>query len=400
MGRAGLWPDQPFNFTLGTLVGGTITVTARALTVANDMTLHDAKATLALSPTGLALKDISGRGTGGTWVASVKLDRAAAGAQLAATLALSQGSLESLGGTGPVAGTLQLNGKGMSPSGLVSALTGSGTIVLGATRITQISAQKLKLAMEKALNAEPDKLGTVLRSELDSASAVEPVTVGPRQIAVEIKDGVARTQPFQADSAEGKVTPQARLDLSTLVLDGEWRVDSKLQPAPVSAVPANAGVPPPRPKVLPPLPGVVVSVRLPVASLGATQGIREIGIAMDALERELAVRKVERDLDELERLRQLDELRLKERSRLQADEVLQRDVAAKAAAEAKAAPEIKPAAAVEAPAEGALPPPSAIAPTTPQALPVPPQPKLAPRPNSPRGNSSEDWKRALGIGGG
>ncbi len=260
-GRAGVWPDHPFNFDVGTLVSGSVSLSARALTIADDLTLRNAKATLALAANSMTISDVSGQGFGGTWTASAKLDRVPAGAQLTATVALTQGALDVAGGAGPVSGTLQLDGRGLSPSGLVSTLGGSGSVTLGASRITQISAPKLKLAMEKALNAEPDKLGMVLKSELDGPSAVEPVAIGPRKVPVEIKDGVLRIAPFQAESAEGKVTPQARLDLSTFLIDGEWRVESKVQPAPVSAVPNLAGLPAPAKaaKALPPLPGVIVS---------------------------------------------------------------------------------------------------------------------------------------------
>ena len=62
---------------------------------------------------------------------------------------------------------LALGSAASAPSGLVSTLGGSGSVTLGTSRITQISAPKLKLAMEKALNAEPDKLGMVLKSEVN-----------------------------------------------------------------------------------------------------------------------------------------------------------------------------------------------------------------------------------------
>jgi hypothetical protein len=62
-----------------------------------------------------------------------------------------------------------------------------------------------------------------------------------------------------------------------------------------------------------PLPGVTVSYRGPFAALGAI----EPRVNSEALERELAVRRMERDVEELERLRKLDEARRREEAERQ-----------------------------------------------------------------------------------
>jgi hypothetical protein len=57
-----------------------------------------------------------------------------------------------------------------------------------------------------------------------------------------------------------------------------------------------------------PLPGVAVGYRGSIAGLGSL----EPRIDAEALQRELAVRRMERDVEELERLRRLDEARRRE----------------------------------------------------------------------------------------
>ena len=74
-------------------------------------------------------------------------------------------------------------------------------------------------------------------------------------------------------------------DLSSLSLDSEWQVEMKDR---------KAG------RTWPP---VSVTYVGPLAKLGTL----EARVVPDALERELSVRKMERNVDELERLRRLDE---------------------------------------------------------------------------------------------
>ena len=88
------------------------------------------------------------------------------------------------------------------------------------------------------------------------------------------------------------------LDLRTLDFDSEWRLDQK-----PSAGPADK----------PALPAVTVTYRGPIGSLGGL----EPRIASEALERELSVRRMERDVEELERLRKLDEARRREEAERQ-----------------------------------------------------------------------------------
>jgi hypothetical protein len=129
----------------------------------------------------------------------------------------------------------------------------------------------------------------------------------------------------QVDTTEGRATFDTVLDLQTLVLDSAWKIEGKgltrAEPSVAGAATAGtsaaASVPSPvlvSRTLLPPV-AVVYAGRL--ADLGTLAPT----IETDALERELTVRRMERDVDELERLRRLDEERArKERERQQAAE--------------------------------------------------------------------------------
>ena len=118
------------------------------------------------------------------------------------------------------------------------------------------------------------------------------------RIGVEIADGRLAAKPFAIDTAEGRAQGAASLDLKTLLFESDWRLEQKPSAGPTDK---------------PALPGVTVSYRGPVAALGSL----EPRINSDALERELAVRRMERDVEELERLRRLDETRRREEAERQ-----------------------------------------------------------------------------------
>ncbi len=143
----------------------------------------------------------------------------------------------------------------------------------------------------------------------------------PGTVAVEIADGQLRAKPLVVDAAEGRATGTASIDLKTLALDSEWRLEPK------AAAPGERAA----------LPGIVVTYRGPVAVLGSL----EPRITSDALERELTVRRMERDVEELERLRRLDEKRRREeaeRLRLQLEQTPAPTPVAPAAPQARPTP--------------------------------------------------------------
>jgi len=153
------------------------------------------------------------------------------------------------------------------------------------------------MAAEAALKADPDKLAEMVQQTLVRGLAGGQLSL-PRTVKLEIADGQLRVKPFVIDTADGRAQGGASLDLRTLNLDSEWRLDQK--PA---AGPADK----------PALPTVTVTYRGPIGSVGGL----EPRISSEALERELSVRRMERDVEELERLRKLDEARRREEAERQ-----------------------------------------------------------------------------------
>ena len=257
----------------------------------------------------LEFRDLTGTGLGGRLSASAVLDGTTTGATLTAKLDYTGIQLANFGGTGTADLAMTLTGSGINPAGLVSGLTGAGTLKLGPAVVREITPESLQSAIDTALKAPADKLSSVLRAALSDDAVRGTVNIGPRTIALTVQDGVARAQAVTLPLAPGRIITQATLDLATFSMSGDWRVETRMPPLPV--VPALPGLPiaVPVPTPATALPVVVQRFKIVPGDLDPSRRSRRQAPESDALERELAVRKVERDLAELERLRRLDEER-------------------------------------------------------------------------------------------
>lgn len=339
MGRGGVWPERPFDFSLVDAQQGRINLLADKLVLPDGIEAEKASATLELARGRLELSNLEATGLGGKWTVSARLEKQAGGAALSANLRLDQGDLGRLGGTGPVAGQGSLSGVGVTPAALATALTGVGWIDVGpATKASGLSARTLRQVVERALGATPDQLGQVLQSGLSEAAA-QDLPLGARKIGFEVSNGLARLKPVALESPEGRVLIGGRLDLASLVTASDWQTDAKMPPPPSLTIPLPQGLPPLPPlpqKTTAQLPPVIISTSEALATLGKPNAKRARQVNASDLERELAVRKVERDLEALERMRQIDEELQKLRARERAEDVARREAEARAQADAAA----------------------------------------------------------------
>jgi hypothetical protein len=187
-------------------------------------------------------------------------------------------------------GEIKFSGKGTSPRSVLSVLQGSGTLTFGGAKLGTLWPGGIGRAVEEALKSDPDSMPAVLRRTLAAGLAAGELQL-PDVVAVEIADGRLTAKSVVIDTPEGRAQGAAGLDLKTLQFESDWRLEKT----------AGAGD-------KAPMPGVTVGYRGPVAALGSL----EPRINSEALERELAVRRMERDVEELERLRRLDEARRRE----------------------------------------------------------------------------------------
>jgi uncharacterized protein involved in outer membrane biogenesis len=295
LGQRNPWPDEPFSAHVLDAFEGRVGLSCKRLILTDDMALERAKLRIVLQPGRIEAKEIVGGALGGQVKAAVSIEKVPAGADVRGSLGFGI-VLEEIAGPrppkarGPVSGTLKFAGRGLTPRAVMASLQGDGSIVFDGARLPGLAPGAVAAAAEAAVKAEPDKLGAALRQTLAAKLASDSLSVGQATFALEIADGQVRSKSMLIETPQGRASGAARLDLTAFKLDSQWRLEA-------NAPGAGSGA------AAKPLPPVVVSYRGPVAALR----MAEQQIDTTAVEQELSARKIERDLEELERLRRLNE---------------------------------------------------------------------------------------------
>jgi uncharacterized protein involved in outer membrane biogenesis len=294
-GRHGLWPDVAFSASALEAVEGQLEVNCRRLTVADRIALNGARLKIGLSAGKVEVKELTGSALGGEFGGRVSIDRIGAGAEVRGKLSFSAAPEQVFGESvsssrTPMRGSVEFAGRGTSPRAVVAAMQGKGSIDFKEVKIAALWPGAIALAADAALKTEPDKLSATVKQTLAAGLASGSIPLGPRSIALEIGDGQLRTKPLIIETDEGQAGGTASLDLGSLNFRSLWRLEAK---APGAGAAAGK------------LPPVAVQYDAPIAALGA----HAPRIDSAALEQELSARRIERDVEELERLRKLDEQR-------------------------------------------------------------------------------------------
>jgi hypothetical protein len=204
---------------------------------------------------------------------------------------------------GQLTAMLKLKSTGLSPRGLVAALTGGGEVRLSQARLTRWTPEAVSKATEAVIALKGEVPPGALKSQLELALQSEGVPIGTQRLTATVADGAMRLEPMVATVSHGQLTGRLAVDLDHLQINGEWRMEPRNSPRP-AGLPARAELP---------------AVSIKYAGALANLATLEPRLDMAALEREVVVRKVEREVAELERLRKLDEQRIN-------DETVRRNV--------------------------------------------------------------------------
>jgi len=298
------WPDAPFDLDRLDGFEGTIALDTPEFILANGVALRGARLESTIKQGTLDIRLVEGTAQGGKASGRFTLAKAPAGAALKGHLRIDGAELAGAppGESGPpLAGRLQLSldvtGAALTARGLVASLNGTGEARLTDAVLGQLSPTAIVEASESVLGPKgslaPGHLEKMIRERLDA----ERVPLGRRRIPLTISDGHVRTTaPILAETKAGRVSGTAIIDLDSQRIDSEW----KLEGAQVA--------PRPGAKQRGPLPSVSVVWAGPLAKLATINP----QVHVDALERELSVRRMEGEVDELERLRRLDEDRARQ----------------------------------------------------------------------------------------
>jgi uncharacterized protein involved in outer membrane biogenesis len=250
-GASEVWPARGFSLAPIETAEGSIDLKAESLALGSAATIQGATLVASVGKDGLSITDLKGRLFGGEFAAGGTLSPRGNGAELAAHAGIKGGKLEELAKSvagsslakGPFDLSLNLQGEGLSPPGLIAGLSGQGTLSLGGGTIQALSPDPLRrvaaVAAKKTIKADKDEI------EAEAKNVREKITKGiykfaPAQFAFDIKSGTLRLTPATLAGAGAETKINGYLELASLKLDSEWALslsgESNKDVPPVSLV--------------------------------------------------------------------------------------------------------------------------------------------------------------------
>ncbi len=286
--------------------------------------LNDANLQLEFRPRKVILKNLVGSAVGGQLTAKGLLEDARAGVNFAGEIMLENANLADLvpayvvspgvaqspqparetnaappgPATSPVAGNMTLtaavSGQALTLRGLVASLQGAGETKLEEVVIRGLSPGAVATAANAILvegeTLEGNDLKLALKAQLARGETVIPTS----KIPLKVVDGAMRFSPFVARGRTGALRNVTTVDLTNLSVDNVWELKSAKPKSKAGNGKAGTTWP---------------DVRVGYVGLLANLGQITPELSIGELERELAVRRIQRNVDELERLRREDEER-------------------------------------------------------------------------------------------
>lgn len=299
------WPDAQLDLALLDDLDGTIKARFGRFAIQPTLTLGNALIEARLEPRKITVSKMEGDALQGRAKAGFEIERQTVGAGLKGRLEMSGVKLDALNSVeevrrarGEAALVADVTSTGLTPASLVAAMKGKGELRLADAEIAGFAPAPLAAVSEAVLAGKVEREGEGLTRALRDALAQGALKIGSQKLSLEIADGAVQLAPLTVPSDGGRTTMRATVDLSQMKVDGEWRIEPRAGPADGAAAASAAGTQKPLP----------AASMIYVGALGNLAAI-EPKLSSGELERELIVRRMEREVEELERLRKADEER-------------------------------------------------------------------------------------------
>jgi hypothetical protein len=289
-----IWPEHAFDFAALDGVEGKLNVNFGSLVLTDRMQIPNARAEVALAPGKVSIGKLQGKVLDGNLAADFVIERAPGGASLSGDLAIDGMQIRKTGTADAAAQaslSLQFNSRASTPGALVSVAAGKGELKLGELSLHVPTPLAVVSTSEAVLSGGAGGTGEQLVTALRAQIEASEVAVGPRAIPIEIADGAAKLALVTLDSQAGTTKVETTVDLASLVVDSAWIVEPRAPDVPQTNKPRGGA-----------LPSVGAVYTGPLANVWALDS----RITAEPLERELAIRRMELDADQLERLRNAD----------------------------------------------------------------------------------------------
>ncbi len=281
------WSNASFSFDWLEKLNGKLSLQAEALTLAPGLTLSDADLAFDLTKGTVTLSRLTGRLFQGRFSAEARLTQGLAAADVSGQISLSQGKLAALrrDPSAPVLAegkfdlTAKFSGRGLSPLGLVSLMSGEGQLHIQEAKVPHFSPSVLQDVAAEVLSDMSDKTQPIpmrFRQNLQKGELI----ISERTVPFVIRDGVVRFDPVTLTTPQTTIKITTRLTLADLVLDSDWQ----LSPNPKSKMPE--------------LPAVSLRFSGPLHQWGRIKPV----FRLQSYERFLTVLRMEQDVELLEKL--------------------------------------------------------------------------------------------------
>lgn len=318
------WPEEAFTEGFFKSLRGTAHVRFGTLSLEPGLPIHDAELSASLAPGRLDVTALTGRALGGRTHAAFAIERAAAGATLSGKVAIDVASKELAPDAPPdtkgdvASFRLDMAGRALGPLALVTSLRGEGSLTVGDVTLSGNTPKAVAEVAEAALQGTGANSGDGLAEALKGALKTGSLPLGAITVPVSLADGNLKLDAVKVETQDGVSSIRSVVELTSLRIDSEWQIEPKVtRSAPLPAASATAPADAAAAAAAPPAQAQPEErVVLPALTVSYTGKLRDFGslepiIATAALERELSVRKMERDVDQLERLRRQDQERAK-----------------------------------------------------------------------------------------
>lgn len=299
-----IWPSGVFNF--GALGGAdaNVRLSFASLDLSGNLATRDGEMQLAVTPGKIVVSELSAAAAGGRLTGGLSLEKAPNGVALSTNLKLDGAKLAALSPTAKGMGTFELeaSARAQSPAGLVAVMEGTGHATLQDATVhgpaVAAVADIADAVLQGKMPNDPRAISTALLTSL----ATSQVPIGNREFAFKLADGTVKFDPLALDAPDGKLEATTSIDLTSLNASTACQVTAQVRPLAPPSAPLPGWKPPPAKAPLPP---AVVLYDGPLDNLP----VMKSSVDVSDLQRELSVRQVERNVEQLELSRRVDEER-------------------------------------------------------------------------------------------
>lgn len=302
-----IWPSGLFNFAVLNGLDADVRVSFASLGLSGDLATRDGEMRLVLAPDRISISELSATAAGGKLTGGADLAKASNGVTLSSALSLAQAKLSSFSATASGTGSFELKGEAtaQSPAGLIAVLSGQGKAVLQGAVVHGPAPVTLSNIVDGVLRGKIQNDPRAISGAFLAALPSGEIALGDREIGIRVADGSVKFDTVALESADGKLDASISTDLTSLKVNGAVQVTAAVKPLPAPEIAVPGWKPRPPKGVLPP--AIVLYD-------GALDNLAIVKTSVDVsdLQRELLVRQVERNVEELELSRRVDEERVRQ----------------------------------------------------------------------------------------